>query len=98
MDSPIQKRKMIFLLKMIINFDKILIEDENYSQDVIYKRVGTKMVWFLILFTVTAYVFMMKYVLSNVMKNPAQRKNISSYQANSKSFVHSNLIATDTTR
>lgn len=23
---------MIFLLKMIINFDKILIEDENYSQ------------------------------------------------------------------
>ena len=84
---------MIFLLKMIINFDKILIEDENYSQ-----KGGIQMVWFLILFTVVAYGFTMKYILSNVMKNPAQRENKSSYQTNPKSFVRSNLIATETTR
>lgn len=89
---------MIFLLKMIINFDKILIEDENYSHLNINKRVGTNMVWFLILFTVLAYSFMMKHVLSNVMKDSAQEKKVSSYQTNSKSFVHSNLIATETTR
>ncbi|MCA1058392.1 hypothetical protein LCL96_05575 [Rossellomorea aquimaris] len=56
------------------------------------------MVWFLILFTVVAYGFTMKYILSNVMKNPAQRENKSSYQTNPKSFVRSNLIATETTR
>ena len=84
---------MNFLLKMIINFDKILIEDENYSQ-----KGGIQMVWFLILFTVVAYGFMMKYVLSNVMKNPVQGKKISSYQRDTKSFAHSNLIATETTR
>ncbi|WP_171050740.1 hypothetical protein [Bacillus sp. BHET2] len=56
------------------------------------------MVWFLILFTVVAYGFMMKYVLSNVMKEQAQGRKISSYQTNSKSFIHSNLIATETTR
>ncbi|MBN8190685.1 hypothetical protein JI667_00865 [Bacillus sp. NTK074B] len=56
------------------------------------------MVWFLILFTAVAYGFMMKYVLSNVMKNPVQGKKISSYQTNSKAFAHSNLIATETTR
>ncbi len=83
---------------MIIVFDKILIEDENYSQLYFNKRVGTQMVWFLILFTVVAYGFMMKYVLSNVMKEQAQGRKISSYQTNSKSFIHSNLIATETTR
>ncbi|WP_374054131.1 hypothetical protein [Rossellomorea sp. FM04394] len=56
------------------------------------------MVWFLILFTVLAYSFIMKHVLSNVMKDSAQEKKVSSYQTNSKSFVHSNLIATETTR
>lgn len=56
------------------------------------------MVWLLIVFTVLAYGFVMKHVLSNVMKDSAQNKKISSYQENSKTFVHSNLIATETTR
>ncbi|MGE6752328.1 hypothetical protein ACQKFO_02720 [Rossellomorea sp. NPDC071047] len=56
------------------------------------------MVWFLIVFTVIVYGFMMKYVLSNVMKDSAQDKKISAYRKNSKTFVHSNLIATETTR
>jgi len=56
------------------------------------------MVWFLIVFTVIVYGFMMKYVLSNVMKDSAQKKKISSYQKNSKTFVHSNLTATETTQ
>ncbi|NMH70453.1 hypothetical protein HF072_16855 [Bacillus sp. RO3] len=54
------------------------------------------MVWFLILVTVVAYSFMMKHVLSNVMKDTAQAKEVTSYRT--KPFVHSNLIATDTTR
>jgi hypothetical protein len=83
---------------MIIVFDKILIEDENYSHLYFNKRVWTNMVWFLIVCTVIIYGFMMKYVLSNVMKDSAQEKKISSYQKNSKTFVHSNLIATETTR
>lgn len=83
---------------MIIVFDKILVGVENYSHLYFDKRVWTNMVWFLIVFTVIMYGFMMKYVLSNVMKDSAQEKKISSYQKNSKTFVHSNLIATETTR
>ncbi|BCB04470.1 hypothetical protein KH172YL63_26030 [Bacillus sp. KH172YL63] len=81
---------------MIIVFDKILIEDENYSQLYLNKRVGTQMVWFLILITVVAYGFVMKFVLSNVMKDQAHNGEISTYRTSAKPFSHSNLIPTET--
>jgi hypothetical protein len=52
-------------LKMIIIFDKILIEDENYSQDELKGR-GFYMVLLLVILTAAAYSLVMKYVLNNV--------------------------------
>ncbi|WP_341983243.1 hypothetical protein [Rossellomorea oryzaecorticis] len=52
------------------------------------------MVWFLILLTVVTYGFIMKYVLSNVMKDRQPIQKEASYQNSSRSFVPSNLITT----
>ncbi len=56
------------------------------------------MVWFLILLTVVTYGFIMKYVLSNVMKDRQPVQKIASTKTSAQSFVSSNLIPTESTR
>jgi hypothetical protein len=56
------------------------------------------MVWFLILLTVVAYGFIMKHVLTNIMKDRQPVREKVRYQKSSQSFVPSNLITTESTR
>ncbi|WP_156509831.1 hypothetical protein [Rossellomorea aquimaris] len=56
------------------------------------------MVWSLILLTALTYAFVMKHVLSNVMKDQNKVEKVRSFKGHSRSFVQSKLIPTETTR
>ncbi|MGE8204266.1 hypothetical protein ACQKP0_06840 [Heyndrickxia sp. NPDC080065] len=52
-------------MKMVIVYDNLFIEDENYSQ--LHTKGGVdKMVWGLVFGTVVIYSMLMKYVLKSV--------------------------------
>ncbi|QHA36680.1 hypothetical protein D5E69_13200 [Rossellomorea marisflavi] len=54
------------------------------------------MVWFLVLLTVLVYGFVMKYVLSNMMKAEKPRKTALKFEK--RTVSGSNLIPNETTR
>ncbi|NQD64549.1 hypothetical protein HP456_01255 [Bacillus haikouensis] len=56
------------------------------------------MVWILILLTVVTYGFIMKHVLSNIMKDRQPVRETVPYQKRSQAFTTSNLITTESTR
>ncbi|MEG9297935.1 hypothetical protein V6B33_15840 [Mangrovibacillus sp. Mu-81] len=56
------------------------------------------MVWFLILLTVVTYGFIMKHVLSNIMKDRHPVRKKVPYQKSPQSFAPSSLITTESTR
>ncbi|SCB83469.1 hypothetical protein GA0061094_0823 [[Bacillus] enclensis] len=56
------------------------------------------MVWFLIMMTVVTYGFIMKFVLSNVMKDRQPVQKPASEQTKTRPFAAPNLIPTQSTR
>jgi hypothetical protein len=61
-------------------------------------KVANEMVWFLIMMTVVTYGFIMKFVLSNVMKDRQPVQRPVSQQTKNQSFAAPNLIPTQSTR